>query len=184
MIWMCMSIWNTCSQKCPIIIIWKIHPSLTSFCHGQRNCQNSVGWSEIEKSASNNDVGIIAVSLLFCTTPFFEALTTELPECGRNKGIDRECTTAAAVVRVLGGKFLEVHIERFDIWLVEQVCKIYKKYRINKRKTSKMCNWTVDSCWFCSSNRLQCWIWFIYGKVDENLWRKAIETVKCQPVVL
>lgn len=30
-------------------------------------------------------------------------------------GIDRECTTAAAVVRVLGGKFLEVHIERFDI---------------------------------------------------------------------
>ena len=39
----------------------------------------------------------------------------ELPECGRNwernKGIDKECTTTAAVVRVLGGKFLEVHIE-------------------------------------------------------------------------
>ena len=36
----------------------------------------------------------------------------ELPECGRNwernKGLDKECTTAAAVVRVLGGKFLEV----------------------------------------------------------------------------
>ena len=31
------------------------------------------------------------------------------PKCGRNKGIDRECTTAAAVVRILGGKFLEVH---------------------------------------------------------------------------
>ena len=42
--------------------------------------------------------------------PFFEALTTELPECGRNKGIDRECTTAVTVVRVLGGKFLKVHI--------------------------------------------------------------------------
>ena len=25
-------------------------------------------------------------------------------------GIDKECTTAEAVVRVLGGKFLEVHI--------------------------------------------------------------------------
>lgn len=50
-----------------------------------------------------------ALGLLFCTTPFFEALTTELPECGRNKGIDRECTTAVTVVRVLGGKFLEVH---------------------------------------------------------------------------
>ena len=35
---------------------------------------------------------------------------TEIPECGRNKGIDRECTTAVIVVRVLGGKFLKVHI--------------------------------------------------------------------------
>lgn len=39
-------------------------------CHMKRN----------RKNASNNDVNIIADTLLFCTTPCFEALTFRRPE--------------------------------------------------------------------------------------------------------
>ena len=45
------------------------------YCPGQKNYRSSAAWKEAEKNASNNDVGIIAGKLLFCTTPCFEALT-------------------------------------------------------------------------------------------------------------
>lgn len=40
----------------------------------------------------------------------------KLREKQRNR---QECTTAAAVVRILGGKFLEVHIEKVAMIFVD-----------------------------------------------------------------
>ena len=47
----------------------------------------------------------------------------KLREKQRNR---QECTTAAAVVRILGGKFLEVHIVRVMVEAEsEEVCRKY-----------------------------------------------------------
>ena len=48
----------------------------------------------------------------------------KLREKQRNR---QECTTAAAVVRILGGKFLEVHMNGYRLDLVVKFLEVHKE---------------------------------------------------------